>query len=91
MARTKATLQKLTQNEKAERYVSDEGTRKNSRKTTKWSGDRQPSRKRIQNGDSEDDPGSWKKNEDAKNVYQRPRRTKEKMNRDDSTLEMKNQ
>ena len=33
--------------------------------------------------DSEDDPGSWKKNgEDARNVYQRPRRTKEqtKMN-----------
>ena len=35
MARTKATLQKLTQNEKAERYVSDEGTRKNPRKKTK--------------------------------------------------------
>ena len=28
--------------------------------------------------DSEDDPGSWKKNgEDARNVYQRPRRIKE--------------
>ena len=24
--------------------------------------DRQPSRKRIQNNDSEDDPGPWKKN-----------------------------
>ena len=31
-------------------------------KTTKWSGDRQPSRKRIQNNDSEDDPGPQKKN-----------------------------
>ena len=38
--------------------------------------------KRIQNNDSED-PGSLKQNgEDARNVYQRPRRTKEqtKMN-----------
>ena len=37
----------------------------------KWR--RQPSRKRIQNNDSEDDPGPWKKNggknqEDARNV-----------------------
>ena len=43
---------------------------------------RQPSRKGIQNNDSEDDPGSWKKNgskdwKDARNVYQRPRRIKE--------------
>ena len=37
-----------------------------------------PSRKRIQNNDSEDDPGNWKQNgEDARNVYQSPRRTKE--------------
>ena len=28
----------------------------------KWSGHRQPSRKRIQNNDSEDDPGPRKKN-----------------------------
>ena len=35
-------------------------------------GDRQPSRKRIQNNDSEDDPGSQKQNgEIARNVYQR--------------------
>ena len=34
--------------------------------------------KRIQNNDSEDDSGSWKNNgEDARNVYQRPRKTKE--------------
>ena len=37
-----------------------------------------PSRKIIQNNDSEDDPGSQKKNgEDARNVYRRHRRTKE--------------
>ena len=45
-------------------------------------------KKRIQNSDSEDDPGSWEKNggkewEDARNVYQRPRRTKEQINRDE--------
>ena len=40
--------------------------------------DRIPSRKRIQNNDSEDDPGSQENNgEDARNVCQRPRRTKE--------------
>ena len=39
---------------------------------------RQSSRKRIQNNNSEDDLGSWKKNgDDAINVYQRPRRIKE--------------
>ena len=46
-------------------------------KTTKWSGNRQPSRKRIQNNDREDDLGSQKKNgDDARNICQRPRRTK---------------
>ena len=30
-------------------------------KSPKQSGDRQPSRKRTQNNDSEDDLGSWKK------------------------------
>ena len=40
--------------------------------------DRQPSRKWIQNNDSEDDPGSWENNgEDARNVWQRPTRIKE--------------
>ena len=43
---------------------------------------KQHSRKKIQKNDSEDDPGSWEKNggidwEDARNVYQRPRRAKE--------------
>ena len=34
--------------------------------------------KRIQNNDSEDDLGSWENNgKDARNVYQRPTRTKE--------------
>ena len=54
--------QKDRQDEKAEGYVPDEGTRQKPRKTTKLSGDRQPSRKRIQNNDSEDDPGPRKKN-----------------------------
>ena len=37
-----------------------------------------PGKKKIQNNYSEDDPGSQKENgEDARNVYQRPRRTKE--------------
>ena len=58
------------------------GQDKNPRKTTKWSGDRQPSRKIIQNNDSENDPRSWENNgEDARNVYQRPIRTKEQTNR----------
>ena len=40
------------------------------------------SRKRIRNNDNEDDPGSRKNNEeDARNVYQRPRRTKEQKNK----------
>ena len=39
-------------------------------------------KKRIQINDSEDDPGSQEKNgEEARNVHQRPRRTKEQRNR----------
>ena len=58
------------------------GQDKNPRKTTKGSGDRQPSSKRIQNNDSEDDPGSGKMNGgDARNVYQRPIIIKEQTNR----------
>ena len=53
---------------------------KTPEKTMKESGDKQPSRKIIQNNDSDDDPGSWENNEkDARNVYQRPTRTKEQM------------
>ena len=52
------------------------GQDKNLRKTTEWSVDREPSRKIIQNNDSEDDPRSQKKTKDAWNVYQRSRRTK---------------
>ena len=44
------------------------------------------SEKRIQNNDSEDDPRSQEKNggkyrKDARNVYQRPRRTKKQTNK----------
>ena len=47
----------------------------------------QPSRKRIQNNDSEDDPGSLENNgKEARNVYQRPTRTKEQAKRN-NTLE----
>ena len=58
MASTKTTLQKVNQNEKAESIVPDEGTGLKRWKTIKLSGDRQPSRKRIQNSDSEDNPAS---------------------------------
>ena len=40
--------------------------------------------KRIQNNDSEDDAESQENNgEERRNVYQRPRRTKEQTNRDE--------
>ena len=53
--------------------------------------DRQPTRKRIQNDNGEDDTGSQEKNggkdwEDARNVYQRPRR-KNKQTEMTNTLE----
>ena len=44
--------------------------------------------KRIQNNDSEDDAESQENNgEERRNVYQRPRRTKEQTNRDESIAE----
>ena len=50
-------------------------------KPNKRGGNRDSTRKIIQNNDSENHPGSWKMNrEDARNVYQRPRRTKEQTN-----------
>ena len=54
----------------------------------------QPSRKGIQNNDSEDDPGSWKKNgskdqEDGRNVQQKPRRTKKQIRVKNTISEMK--
>ena len=74
---------------KKQSYVPDEGTRENPRKTTKCSGKKEASKKRIQNNDSEDDPGSWKHNaEDARNVYQRPERTTEQREMN-NTLEEK--
>ena len=42
-------------------------SQKNPRKTTKGNGDKQTSRKRIQNNDSEDDPRSQKNREAAIN------------------------
>ena len=46
------------------------------------------SRNRIQNNDSEDDSGARKKNaKDARNVYQRPGRTKEETTEMNNTLE----
>ena len=46
------------------------------KKLIKWS--QEIFQKKIQNNDSENDPGSQKKNgEDIRNVYQRPGRTKE--------------
>ena len=56
--------------------------------SAKWNRNRQHSRKIIQNNDSEDDPGSQKKNggkdwENARNIYQRPGITKEQTNRDE--------
>ena len=50
--------------------------------------------KEIQNNDSEDDPGSWVKNggkywEDARNFYQRPKRNKEQISRDEKYMRRK--
>ena len=45
----------------AEKYVPDEGIRQNPRRTTKWSGGRQPTWKIIQSYDHKDDPRSQKK------------------------------
>ena len=60
------------------------GQGKTPGKQLKCRGDRQPSRKRIQNNDSEDDSGSWENyGEDARNVCQRPRGTKEQTSRDE--------
>ena len=48
------------------------GWDKNLREATEQSGDKQPSRKRIQNNDSKDDPESQENNgENARSVYQR--------------------
>ena len=45
---------------------------------------RQHFRRRIHNNENEDDPGSWNNNgEEMRNLYQRPRRTNEQINRDE--------
>ena len=66
---------------KAGSYVPDEEKVK-PQKTAKQGGDRQSSRKGIRNKDSEGDPESWEKKggkdwDDARNVYQRPKRNKQ--------------
>ena len=70
-----------------------------STKWTKWSGDRQPSRKRIQNKNSENNPGSQKKNggyggkdwKDARDLYQRIKNKQTNKDEKYSTIpEMKN-
>ena len=44
-------------------------------------------KKVIQNNDGEDNPGSQGNNgEGARNVYQRPRKTKEQINRDEQDI-----
>jgi len=57
-----------------------------------FSGGRQPSRKRIQNNNSEDDPGPWKKNggkdcEDARKFTKDLEELKNKLTRMYNTLE----
>ena len=83
---------KLTRRKKVEGSVPDKEASYNSRITTKWSGDRQSPRKRIQNNDSKDDPGSWKRNggkdEGARNVQQRSRRTKKQTRVNNTVSEM---
>ena len=69
----KPQSQKHRQNEKAEDYDQMKEQDKTPEKQLEWSEDRQLYRKRIQNNDSEDDPGHQKKNvgkdqEDARNV-----------------------
>ena len=54
--------QKVRQNDMAEKYVSDIGTRWKPTRTTKWRGYRQATWKRIWSNNSKDDPRSWKKN-----------------------------
>ena len=68
MARTKATLQKLLRMKKQNIMSQMKGQEKTPEKQLNEVEIGNLPEKRIRNGDSEDDPGSWKKNEDAKNV-----------------------
>ena len=81
MNKTKPRYRKLISMKKYKVKSQMKEQDKNPRKTTNWSGDRQLSRKRIQNNDSKDDSGSWKKNggkdwEDARNVFFFPHKPK---------------
>ena len=82
MTKEKAHYRKLIIVKKQKVMSQMKGQDKTPEKKTKWNGYRQPSRKRIQNNDNEDDLESQKQNrgiywEDARNVYQRPKGTKE--------------
>ena len=56
-----------------------------------WAELRRPSRIIIQNNDSKDDPGSWKRNrEDERNVCQRPRWTKGQIEMDTTLRRINN-
>lgn len=59
----RSQTQTVSQNELTEKYVSDEWTRQNHTKTTKWRGVRQSTWKKIQSTDNKDDPTSWKRME----------------------------
>ena len=56
----KIRLQKTNHDEKQKVMSQMKGQNKTPEK--QLNGDRQPSRKRIQNKDSEDDPGCWQNN-----------------------------
>ena len=63
--------------------VAEEGARWKPIRTTKWRGDRQLTKKRIQSNSSKDILKSQKKNgctdaEDIRNIQQRYRKTKER-------------
>ena len=65
---------------------------KTPEKTTKWSGDRKTSRKRIQKNDNEDNPGPWKNNggkdqEDARTLYKDPEELKNKQTEMNNTMD----
>ena len=74
---------------KAEGFVPDEGARQNPRKTTKWSGERQSSR-RTQN-DSQDDPESQKQNKDWEDAEMLIRDLEELKNKWDEQYTRRNQ
>ena len=59
------------------------GWDKNLREATEQSGDKQPSRKRIQNNDSKDDPESQENNGEMQEVFTKEINNKQRTNRDE--------